>query len=260
MAPPHPPPHRAAMPLASALLDLLFAPVCLGCDGLILPSDSQRLVCGRCRARLRRPPAPACPRCGAPLLRTGRSAEEACRECLEWPEALASARSAFLLQAPADRLVHQLKYRGWHALAAPMGALMARALPPVPGPVVPVPTSAARIRQRGYNQAALLARAYATAARAEVVDALARVGSAGTQTALQPAARRANVAGAFEASDAAKRVRGAHVLLVDDVLTTGATVGECARVLATAGARRVSVATFARALTARRLLERLEGD
>lgn len=245
--------------MLDALLDLVFAPACLACDGPIASGDDARLVCRPCRARLRPLPAPACPRCGAPRLRTGRLDGPMCRECRTWPVAIRAARSAVLLHPPADRIVHQLKYRGWHALAGFMAETMARVrLPPdvhrEAHLVVPVPTTARRAAQRGYNQAALLAGAYARLTGRALEELLLRGRSAGSQTNLQPAARRANVAGAFRAAEGAGRtLQGAHVLLVDDVLTTGATAGECARVLVQEGARCVSILTFARALDARRL-------
>jgi ComF family protein len=114
--------------------------------------------------------------------------------------------------------------------------------------VVPVPTTGLRIRERGYNQAELLARELALASRRTVLCALQRGGGAGSQTTLQPAARRANVAGVFNPVAGTERdIAGEHVLLVDDVLTTGATVTECADALVEAGARCVTVVTFARA-------------
>lgn len=247
--------------LAGGVLDLFFAPVCLACDGAIAPGDPARLVCGRCRSRLRSLPAPACPRCGAPRLRTGREPGPTCRECRAWPAALRSARSACLLHPPADRIVHQLKYRGWSALGAFMGQRMAAlALPPdverEARIVVPVPTTRQRARARGYNQAALIAHGFAQHTGRCVLPLLLRDTAGGSQTTLQPAARRANVAGAFHAAhDAESRVRDAHVILVDDVLTTGATAVECSRVLVEAGARCVSLVTFARALDARRLTQ-----
>jgi predicted amidophosphoribosyltransferase len=110
------------------------------------------------------------------------------------------------------------------------------------------------LRTRGYNQAELLARDFAHLSGRSLVNALARsVGS--TQTTLQPVARGANVAGAFQVVPAhADDLRDAHVILVDDVLTTGATVIECARTLADSGVRCVTALTFARALDARRLV------
>lgn len=245
--------------LAATLLDLLFPPVCLGCAGPIAPGDQARLVCRRCRSRLRSLPGPGCPRCGAPRLRTGRLHGPVCGECEGWPVAIRSARSACLLHHPADRLVHQLKYHGWHALAGPMASRMAET--PLPHDVreesdlvVHVPTTRRRRQERGYDQARLLARQLARCTGRRPIDALQRVAATGTQTALQPAARRANVAGAFRVTkDAEPLIRGAHPLLIDDVLTTGATAAECATTLVEAGARCVSVLTFARALDGRRL-------
>lgn len=236
----------------------MLPPVCLGCDRLIASGDSSRLLCRRCRALLRRPPEPLCPRCGAPRLRTGREAGELCGHCENWPAAIHCARSAFLLHPPADRVVHQLKYRGWRALGEVMGTALARLqLPTLMQQcllVQAVPTTRSRIKERGYNQAALIADAFAIATGRQCVHWLERAPSTSSQTALQPVKRAANVAGAFRLSTAAELVRGARVLVVDDVLTTGATVAECAETLAAAGAASISVLTFARALDTERLL------
>ncbi len=238
------------MGLLRGFLDLALAPRCLGCDG---SAASGSLVCGRCASRLRPPPAPLCPRCGFPRLRTGREAGPTCQECRDWPVGLRAARSACLLRPPADALVYQLKYRGWHRLAGEMGRRMAAV--PLPDDVaaeaqlvVPVPTTRLRLRERGYNQAEALARAFATESGRIVICGLKRNAGASSQIALQPAARLANVAGAFgTVTGTGEELAGEHLLLVDDVLTTGATVTACARVLMDAGARCVSVITFARA-------------
>jgi ComF family protein len=247
------------MRLLDSLVDLVLAPVCLACAAHIAAGDDARLVCRRCRSLLRGLPPPHCPRCGAPRLATGREPGPQCSHCAPWPPALRCARSACLLQPPADVLVHQLKYRGWRALAQPLAERMAATR--LPADVmeeavlcVPVPTTPARLRQRGYNQAELLARAFAARTGRTVRNVLERAGGARSQTALQPVARGANVAGAFRvATGAAAELRRAHLLLVDDVLTTGATAAECTRTLQAAGARCVSLITFARALDARRL-------
>ena len=243
------------MSLSAALLDLIFAPVCLGCDGLISPRDSARLACRRCRSRLRAPPAPGCPRCGAPLRQTGRDRDTfTCIECAGWPDVLRFARSACLLEEPADRLVHQLKYRGWRALAEPMADAMRRVRWPdeahEPAIVTAVPTTAARMKQRGYNQAEQLAIAYARSTGRTHAQLLRRRFALQTQTTLQPAARAANVAGAFSP---VTDVSGLHVIVIDDVLTTGATAAECARALDAAGACCIRLLTFARAFELRAL-------
>lgn len=184
---------------------------------------------------------------------------DACIECVRWPPAVRGARSAVLLAPPADVLVHQLKYRGWRALAEPLGRRMAALDLPRDAHeearlCVPVPTTAARLRVRGYNQALLIAESFARHTGRAVAPLLQRTIARDTQTHLQPAARAANVAGAFRVRTGAESLlHGAHVLLVDDVLTTGATAGECAATLVAAGARCATVVTFARALDARRL-------
>lgn len=204
-------------------------------------------------------PPPLCSRCGFPRLRTGRIPGPTCQECQEWPTSLRAARSACVLRPPADALVHELKYRGWHRLAPSMAGRMAGVA--LPGDVaaearivVPVPTTAVRLRERGYNQAALLAHAFADRSGRIVLEALRRGAGASSQTGLQPAARLANVAGAFAPTEAAgAEFAGEHLLLVDDVLTTGATVIACCEALVAAGARCVSVITFARAIGRLRL-------
>lgn len=237
--------------LLRGLLTLVFAPRCLGCDGAT--GDPRALVCGRCRSRLLPPPLPLCGRCGMPLLRTGRDPAHSCQECGEWPVGLRAARSACLLQDPAAALVHQLKYRGWRRLADTMAERMAAT--PLPRDVhrearlvLPVPTTALRLRERGYNQAEELARAFAARSGRTLLSGLQRAAGSSSQTALQPVARLANVAGAFQVrEESSHRIAGEHLLLIDDVLTTGATVTACADTLIAAGARCVSVLTFARA-------------
>lgn len=244
---------------ALALSDVIFAPICLGCAQRIAFADRARLMCRRCRTRLVPLAPPCCERCGAPRLRTGRLVAHACPECEHWPVTLRAARSACLLHPPADTLVYHLKYRGWHALARPLAECMAAvALPPDAARETAlcmyVPTTARRLRERGYNQAQKIAEQFALDTGKTLVHALERTGARGSQTTLQPAARRANVAGAFRIrADVADLVAGEHVLLVDDVLTTGATASECATAIAAAGARCTTVITFARALDARRL-------
>jgi ComF family protein len=154
-------------------------------------------------------------------------------------------------------VVHALKYGGWTAAAAGMVERMTRlAWPPdvteERALVVPVPLSSARLRERGYNQSALLARALGERWGVGVDEcALERTRATRTQTRLTPGERLANVRGAFRATAGApERVRGLHVVLVDDVVTTAATLNASAAALFAAGARIVSYVTFGRARTA----------
>lgn len=207
---------------------------------------------------------------------------EACLECRAWPSALAAARYACTLEPPATDLVHALKYEGWRELAAFMGRLMESAATtsepgagpgsedeqrygvapkdvPEPWPVfvasavvVPIPTTPARLRSRGYNQAALLADVVAgRLGRPTECEALVRNRAGASQTALSPQRRRENVRGAFVSGASASKVAGRRVLLVDDVLTTGATAQEAAATLRAGGAVEVRLLTFGRALPGR---------
>jgi len=153
------------------------------------------------------------------------------------------------MRGVAADLVHLLKYGGWRDLADEMGARMAaEPLPHPPAGVVPVPLSATRLRERGFNQADLLATAVARERdwplRAKV---LVRRRHTGRQARLAADRRRANVADAFAVASWSPSLDDGHLLLVDDVLTTAATAQECVRTLCAAGARAVSVLTFARA-------------
>jgi ComF family protein len=150
--------------------------------------------------------------------------------------------------------VHAIKYRGWHALGREMADRMARlAWRPetrIEAAVfVPVPLAPSRERERGYNQSERIACALAARQRAPLwAHALERVKFTETQTRLTPEDRLANVSNAFRVRDAHKQaMRNAHVVLVDDVVTTGATLNACAAALREGGARSISYVTFGRA-------------
>jgi ComF family protein len=150
--------------------------------------------------------------------------------------------------------VHALKYAGWPAVAREMGAVMARLEWPRDviaerTALVPVPLARDHERERGYNQSAELARALASHWSAPVwEDVIERTRTTATQTRLTPEERRHNVSGAFRVrAGAHERLRAAHLVLVDDVVTTGATLTACARALFDGGARIISFVTFGRA-------------
>ncbi len=169
------------------------------------------------------------------------------------PPAYARARAVARFEdGPARRLVHRLKYGDRIDLAGPMAAWMARAGAELLAScdiVAPVPLHARRLMRRQFNQAAALAQGVAKiAGKPCALDALVRVKATKSQVGLTNIGRAANVQGAFLAAGGG-RVRGARVVLIDDVLTSGATVNAAARALLRAGAQSVDVLVFARVVT-----------
>ncbi len=177
-----------------------------------------------------------------------------CAACAGQKTLLSKSRAAVLYDASAREVVHRYKYHGRRGLARPMGIMLADAYerllePAASDVVVPVPLHTRRLRQRGYNQAFLLAREWARHAGGQAPeqahDALVRIRWTRSQTGLSREERVENTRGAFVVVRP-ERITGKRVILVDDVYTTGATVEECARVLAKAGAKRVCALTVAR--------------
>ena len=235
---------------AAAVLDLVLPRACVHCGS----GMRSGVVCDVCWARVPSFPSPRCDRCGHPDPRGGPGAH-----CAAFPPFVRAVRSVCWVPGdPAGAIVHALKYDGWTALADPMGERMARVHWPADVVVertayVPVPLAAARHRERGFNQAELLARAVARRhARPVWTDLLTRARFSATQTRLTPPERAANVHQAFRVNPVARgRIAGTHLVLVDDVLTTGATLNAAATVLFDAGARIISYLTFGRARSAR---------
>jgi len=179
-----------------------------------------------------------------------------CKWCGYLPPYVRAARSfCWVTPGTGGKIVHALKYSGWRIVADPIADRLARIA--WPGDVmeertalVPVPLAASRERERGYNQSALIALALSRRWAIPVwTDVLERGRVTRTQTELTPGERLSNVAGAFRVRHSARAaLRGAHVILVDDVVTTGATLGACASALYEAGSRIISYVTFARAV------------
>ena len=224
--------------------------MCVACDQLTGAGEGERdLVCARCWSRVRLLPHPRCERCGHP------KSGETCGWCALLPQFVRACRSVcWVPEGCGGAIVHALKYGGWRKVARPMGARMARTDWPADvlaerAALIPVPLAPDRHRERGYNQSELLARAIAESWSVPVwTGVLHRRRKTKTQTRLTPGERLANVAGAFSvAPDAGPTLRGAHVVLVDDVITTAATLNACAGTLYDAGARIISYVTFGRA-------------
>lgn len=200
--------------------------------------------------------APMCRQCGVPLAgATGvsglASVDLACGACLSDPPAFARARAVFVYDEIARQLVSDLKYRDRLEGRASFGAWLARAAGDLAAGadlIVPVPLHYLRLVRRRYNQAAILAAALAQATgRPLGVDVLRRLWPTKSQTGLSAEDRARNVRGAFAVrASRAGLVKGAQILLVDDVMTTGATANACAKALIKAGAREVGVVTLAR--------------
>jgi ComF family protein len=242
--------------LGSGWLDLVFAPACLGCSAPVTTAAVDRIVCATCWSRLRPLPLPRCARCWTPRP-TGIPGipSPPCATCAGLPPSLRAVRSAFVHASPLRELIHRLKYGGWWRVGEALGRRMAgldwpEEVRDEARVVAPVPLSAARHRERGYNQALILANAVSVQTGWIVSPSLLRrARSAGSQTSLHPSERRANVASAFEVGPEHRaEIAGEHVVLVDDVWTTGATALACGDALLKAGARAYSVVTLARAL------------
>jgi len=225
-------------------LDLVFPRRCVGCGvfGVFL--------CPACLAATPRAQPPRCPGCWMP--RTGRpaGAAELCERCRTRCPAFEAARCPFVYAGAAREAVHALKYDGLSAVAATMAEAMAGTLsewrPPVTA-LVPVPLAGRRRRSRGYNQSELLAREISRLSGLPVHGGLLvrRKATPAQARSADEAARRANVEGVFAAAPKAEPQAGA-LLLVDDVMTSGATLDACARALVAAGLGPVYALTFAR--------------
>ena len=231
----------------------LFVPAtCAGCGGGV-SRDRDGAFCERCLDRMQRVKAPWCSLCGLPTPDALYATATGCvRQCGD--RHFTQARAFGVFEGHLKDLIGRLKYAGEQPLAEPLGRALLQAaqerltLPDYEA-VVPVPLHTERLRERGFNQAFLLARPLSREVRIPIVHALRRDVLAPPQVGSGGAARASNIAGVFSlAPRAAEQVGRRNVLLVDDVLTTGATAAEAARVLLRAGALRVDVMTVARAL------------
>ncbi len=225
--------------LQATLLDALLPPRCAACG-----QPGQRW-CPACRAAAPRLTPPLCRTCGEPL---GRSRWTECRYCAETPPAFAAAAAWGGYGGTLQAAIQKYKFQRDSGLALVFAALLAEKVQGQGWPldvVAPIPLGANRLRQRGYNQAALLARPLAARLGCRYDGhALVRPRETRPQVGLSRPERRQNMAGAFTALPT--RVAGKTVLVVDDVMTSGATLDAAARALLHAGATAVYAATLAR--------------
>ncbi len=231
--------------LATYALDLLLPPRCPACRGIVADQGRFCLDCWRGLAFIT---DPVCAGCGAPF-EVDRGPAARCGACLETPPRFAAARAALAYDGPAKKVLLGFKHGDRQHLAGVMAPQLLRAgrdWLTADAVLVPVPLHRWRLWRRGYNQAALLAQEVARRSGTPLsVDALVRPKPTASSQGMGRRARADNVRGAFRVARPAA-IRGRSVVLVDDVLTTGATAEACSRVLLRAGAREVRVLTWAR--------------
>ncbi len=218
-------------------IDLLFPPRCGGCQA------AGSLWCEACRAATQPIAPPWCEKCGKPLM-----ADQLCANCRAHPLEIDKIRSAAVFEGVLRQAIHRFKYQRLSSLAVPFGGLLAeywRTEQLAADWLIPVPLHPSRERDRGYNQSELLARELARRMNVPVSGrGLRRTRATAVQMSLNAAQRRENVAGACRCVE--PRVRGAQVVIIDDVCTTGATLGACGQALLKAGAASVMGLTLAR--------------
>lgn len=214
------------------MVDRIFPARCAFCAAPGAP------VCAPCAEDLpwnRR----ACPRCARP-----QEHEAACARCAEKPPLFDAAWTGFVLGPPVQQQIHRLKYRGRLIEAALLGRLLAARLPARPDLILPVPLHAPRLLRRGYNQAGELARWLGRDSGIPTDPRAAwRVRATDEQIGKTAAQRRRNLKGAFRVE---RDLSGLHVALLDDVMTTGATLGALAQACRKAGAARIDAWAVAR--------------
>lgn len=251
---------RVLRSTADSLSSVLFPAECRLC-GNPLAAFSRVPVCDACWNQLPEQSSPLCARCGESLAIAdfGEGPGQQCRPCRMVAPDFERAVAHGLYADTLRQLLHQLKYSGLEPIASRLGPLLAAQLGkvedlPAKMLVIPVPLYHTRRRRRGFNQAELLARAACKSMRrlrpqwrGQIeTDLLIRRRETRSQAELSPAARRRNLRGVFSVAEPEK-VSGRHVLLIDDIYTTGATARACSAALKKAGAAGVWVATVARA-------------
>ncbi len=238
---------KAAGSVARAFLSLLYPPCCEGCSA---PVEHPRYLCETCAAGVTRIEPPFCQVCSEPF-HGAITGQFTCANCADRKFHFTCAVAAYRSEGVVRDFIHRFKYLREFHLRHPLASWAADALAddrireqPVDA-FVPVPLFVARERHREFNQAAVLARLIGKRAGVPVSDCLARTRNTTSQLRYDRRKRMENLRNAFEMRHN-RDVRGRHLVLVDDVLTTGSTLDECARVLLDGGAASVRAITVAR--------------
>jgi ComF family protein len=232
------------------LADIIFPPKCIGC-GVVFDGNNSHF-CGHCFAKINFIKSPLCHCCGIPYLGDEES-NHLCGNCISTKPHFISARAVGQFDGVLLDAIHQFKYRGNIAIGKALGELMAENEYPSLNIkeyslIIPVPLHLKRLKERGFNQSAILAKTLAKKFRMPLdITSFKRCAYTEPQVRLKKQEREANVKGAFEVTDR-RKIAGQKVILVDDVYTTGNTVKECARMLVKNKAEQVAVLTLARVI------------
>ncbi len=242
------------MSLAEALNDLsevFFPPQCLGCAEIIHPFDNQ-IFCSACAPQVHFITGSICRICGT-TFPDSPAESHLCGDCLEKTPYFSCARAIFNYKDIIFNAIHRFKYKKDLSSGEILASFMAGySFPDIDftdySLIVPVPLHIKRLRERGFNQALILARAIGEKRNIHVdFSVLKRHKFTLTQTSSNKKERKQNIGGAFEVTDRQK-IAGKNIILIDDVYTTGATVNECTKTLIRGGAKNISVLTLARVL------------
>jgi competence protein ComFC len=236
--------------LLKGFTDLIYPNCCLACKNKIAPTKEEKFVCAECWDKIEENLPPFCRSCGRHL--DVQSLENnTCSSCAQVKFYFDRAFSPCVYTGTIKKLIHEFKYSGKDYLGKPLGSLMNSFIRNYHLPIehldfiIPVPLHKSRLREREFNQAEILSKAVAQEFAKDILsDALIRSKPTKTQTELGPEERRLNMENSFRVNRP-ERLKETNLLLIDDVLTTGATSNEAARSLKEAGAKIVLLLTLA---------------
>jgi ComF family protein len=263
--------HQGTAAVFRACRDVVFPARCLACR-VFIPTGVRKtgpatdrpaagvdllhpFFCPSCLRGVMPLESPLCPRCGV-MFKARAGPDHLCGRCQQQPPAFGMARAAFVYDRTLVDVIHCFKYKGKLQLAAPLGRLLRQAYEQFwaaegVDAILPVPLHRTRLRGRGFNQAELLVRRWNNGPAGSLPPILAgvlrRVRATPPQAGLGRRRRETNIRSAF-AVNRPEAIAGGHLLLIDDVITTGATAAECAAQLLGSGAARVDVLALARVI------------
>ncbi|MHB8092164.1 MAG: ComF family protein [Syntrophales bacterium] len=238
------------MNILAGIADIIFPPCCVVC-GELLQRHSSLSLCENCLKGISFIVSPLCPRCGIPFP-AEEGGDHLCGQCLMEEKPYALARSVGRYEGTILTAIHKFKYHGKTGIGKALGNIMADFASGIweMGTfdlIIPVPLHIKRLRERGFNQAVILARALSNRFHVPLdFSSLKRVRFTPPQVGMGRKERSVNVQGAFSIKNPVN-IAGEKILLIDDVYTTGSTLAECSRVLLDANAEAVAILTAARA-------------